>query len=260
MQNFSAIETKEKQNECKELLPLKPDHPLAAIWKSDISLLGFKIIDIYLFKAAEAQCSNIILKKCKLEEMLGKNMNMKVIEKCLQRLQSPIFVETESGRQEILLFKIARVAMRKVELIGTEQLFQIFNKEMIEWISQELTTTLQFSRRFTYILFRYLGVNRPCGSCTVGVEELRKILGCTEKTYESYKYFNEKALRKAYQEICEGTNIQFTYDPIRCDRKVVEIRFNIWKLDDNPNIFPISSQSDSTTSDSDTNANSVDRI
>ena len=54
----------------------------------------------------------------------------------------------------------------------------------------------------------------------------------TEETYTQYKRFNDLILKKCQKEICEKTECNYTYEPIKKGRRVVAIRFTVETLKD----------------------------
>lgn len=223
--------------EKKPNFPLQKDHPLLVIWKSDLSLQEFKIIDIYLTMTT-ARSRHFSMKKSELEKRLHvQRIRASMLMEHLQTLRMPI-VDEYTKKKGISLFKVAAVSMKRIELIGTPELFRIFNKDIVADISKDLPVLIQFTRRFIYLLYRYLTVNRECANWIVSLEEIRSIMGCTGKTYDQYKFFNNKALKIAYDEINKNTNLKFTYDPIRDDGEIVAIRFVILDSNDSEKHLP----------------------
>jgi hypothetical protein len=50
-------------------------------------------------------------------------------------------------------------------------------------------------------------------------------LGCTAKSYEEYKQFNQKVLKEAYEELTKKAGCKYTYKQIKKGRTVVGIEF-----------------------------------
>lgn len=231
--NLESVLDERDIGEGKTDFPLQKDHPLLVIWKSDLSLQELKILDVYL-TMTNIRSRRFSMKKNELEKKLNvQRIRADMLEKHLQTLQMPI-VDEYTKKRGISLFKVAAVSMKRVELIGTPELFRIFNRDMVAVISNDLPVLMQFTRRFIYILYRYLSVNRSCVSWTVPLEELRSIMGCTGKTYDQYKFFNNKALRIAYDEIRANTDLVYTYDPVRISGKIEAVRFIIMEEEDVP--------------------------
>ncbi|OQY07197.1 MAG: hypothetical protein B6I28_05770 [Fusobacteriia bacterium 4572_132] len=65
----------------------------------------------------------------------------------------------------------------------------------------------------------------------IEIEDLKKILQITAKSYNRYDNFKRKVLEIAKREINEKTDIQITFEEIKTGRKVTAIKFIIAKKD-----------------------------
>ena len=85
--------------------------------------------------------------------------------------------------------------------------------------------------RYTYILFLYLWENKYRKSWKVALNELKELLGCDQDAfYEQFKYFNQRILKKAQEEIKNVTDFKYTYELIKKARTVIGIQFVIESL------------------------------
>ena len=197
---------------------------LVAIWKSDISLLELKLLHMYLAKLeSDAQKTYLVtIKKKELHDALGiSRVRTEYLEACLEHLTKPI--QLGEGKS-IHLFETARWTMRRIDMVGTPELLKLYTKPMRKQLAQTASEILPFSKRYTYILYRYLQIHKTDQPWKVEFSELKDILGCTNKAMDLYRHFSDKILKVSYFEIWNKTNLRFTYDPIRSGRTVVQIQ------------------------------------
>lgn len=69
--------------------------------------------------------------------------------------------------------------------------------------------------------------NKKIKTFSLELEELRKKIGATQKSYDAFGSFKQKILTPALQEIKNTTDIVVTYEEIKRGRKVVAIKFLI---------------------------------
>ena len=101
----------------------------------------------------------------------------------------------------------------------------IFNIEEIKYIRYKLRNILKLKTLYSIILFIYLEQNKFRKKWTVSIEELKKILGCSDK-YESFKEFNRSILQPSIENVLK-TERQFQYKFIKDSRIITYIEFNL---------------------------------
>ena len=100
----------------------------------------------------------------------------------------------------------------------------IFNVEGIKYIRYKLRNILKLTSKYSYNLFMYLEQNKFRKKWTVSIEDLRKVLGCTTKSYEAFKLFNQKVLQPAIKNVNTDTERNFNYRFIK-EKKSKEIKY-----------------------------------
>lgn len=93
------------------------------------------------------------------------------------------------------------------------------------YIKYQLKNIIALASQYSIRLYPRLK-DRPYG-WTVEVDELRKLLGATAKTYEEFKRFNSLVLQKAVKEINEVTDLVVTTENIKKGRSVVAVKFEV---------------------------------
>ena len=102
----------------------------------------------------------------------------------------------------------------------------IFNVEEIKYIRYKLRNIFKLKTKYSYNLFIYLEQNKFRKKWTVSIEELKSILGCSDK-YESFKEFNRSVLQSSIENVLK-TERQFTFNFIRSNgNTITHIEFNL---------------------------------
>lgn len=230
-------------------LTVQKSIPLFSLWRSDMSLAEFKILDTYLSRinSHEPEKRTVVFTKGELEGLLGvKRINKPDLTSRLKGLGR--FVELEKGNSkkfhQIALFEEAYGEMDDngqwvVKLTCTPAAMKyIFNVEKLGYLRYKLRCIVNLSSRYTYILFTYLEHNRFRKSWEVDVDELKNILSCEDdELYQEFKFFNQRILKRCQKELQEKTECRFTYEPIKTGRRVTAIRFTLESLA--PSIEPV---------------------
>lgn len=219
-------------------LIVQKSKPLFALWRSELTLAEFKILDTYLARidSHKPDKRTVVFEKGELEELLGvKKINVADLDERLAHLMTTIKIEdnnTKRGFVRIALFEKAAAeqdeyGLRQVQLECTHSAMKyVFNIDNIGYLRYKLRCITALKSRQAYILFMYLETNRFRTPFEVELEELKTILCCEkEKTYKEFKRFNDRVLKRIQKELNEKTECKFRYEPIKKGRSVVAIRF-----------------------------------
>lgn len=227
-------------------LTVQKSRPLFSLWRSDMTLAEFKILDTYLSRidSRKPDKRTVIFTKGELEQLLGvKKINKADLSQRLNNLGR--FVEVEKSDRKIhkvALFEEAYGEMDdyglwQVKLTCTPSAMKyIFNIEELGYLRYKLRCITSLTSRYTYILFMYLEANRFRKTWEVEVDELKKILSCDDdELYKEFKRFNERILKRCQKELHEKSECRFTYEPIKKGRRVAAVKFTLETIAD---IFP----------------------
>lgn len=236
--NFKNFKTHSKNPETKKIIVQKSG-PLQLLAETNLTLTEFKIIDVYLGKinSHDPESQEIVFTKGEIEKLLGlKQIRREDLKKRLKNLfqtitlQDPdrpngfcliaLFAKSEAWQDENGLWEIRLKCTNEARKY-------IFNIENIGYIRYRLHNILNLTSRYSYILFLYLESNKFRKTWRIGVDALKKILNCSEKTYDKYYLFNSKILKTSQQELNSKTSIKFEYTGIKIGRSVKIIEFNI---------------------------------
>lgn len=218
--------------------------PLFALWRSELTLAEFKILDTYLARIDSHKPERRIVEfeKGELEKFLGvQKINQKDLEVRLKHLMKNVVEIPDSnakrGFRIVSLFEEAVVepdehGLWKIRLECTQKAMKyFFNVENLGYLRYKLRCITSISSRYTYIMFVYLESNRFRKSWEVSLDELKEILSCDkEETYKEFKRFNDRLLKRVQVEMHEKTECRYSYEPIKKGRSVVAIRFTVETL------------------------------
>lgn len=225
-------------------LTVQKSLPLFALWRSDLTLSEFKILDTYLSRidSHKPEKRAIILEKGEIENALGiQKINNQDLKLRLKHLMGNVVEvpdkDEKKGFQLVTLFEEAEAeqdddGLWNVKLECTQKAMKyFFNIENLGYLRYKLRCITSLTSRYTYIMFIYLEANRFRKSWEVPLEELKKILHCeNEATYSEFRFFNVKILKKVQKEMHEKTECQYSYFPIKRGRSVKAIRFEVKTL------------------------------
>lgn len=225
-------------------LTVQKSLPLFSLWRSELTLAEFKILDIYLSRidSRKPEKRVVIFERGELEKILDiKKINLTDLKKRLEHLLGNVVTISDKtikkGFQIITLFEWAEAEQDEngtwqVKLEATQRAMKyIFNIENLGYLRYKLRCITTISSRYTYIMFMYIEANRFRKSWNIELNELKKILNCDkEETYKEYKFFNVKILKKAQLELSKKTECIYIYEPIKKGRSVVAIRFTVETL------------------------------
>lgn len=222
----------------KDSYEVQKSTPLFSLWKSELTLAEFKILDTFLARinSRKPEQRNVIFEKGELEKLLGVvKINNKDLDARLKHLQATsINLGCDNRIDRVTLFERSQGfqdenGVWQVTLTCTQSAMKyFFNIEEIGYLRYKLRSIINISSRYSYILFMYLEQNRFRMSWTVSLDELKRILNCeNDDAYREYKYFNNLILKRCHKELNEKTELQYTYEPIRKGRKVTEIKFTL---------------------------------
>lgn len=225
-------------------LTVQKSLPLFELWRSELTLAEFKILDTYLARidSHHPEKRAVTFGKGELEEKLGvKKINQKELEERLKHLMGHVVKipdgDEKKGFRMVTLFEEAVAeqddyGLWKVKLECTQKAMKyFFNIENLGYHRYKLRCITSITSRYTYIMFIYLEANRFRKSWEVSLKELKEILNCDkEETYKEYKHFNNLILKKTQTEMLEKTECKYDYEPIKKGRTVVAIRFTLETL------------------------------
>lgn len=225
-------------------LTVQKSLPLFALWRSELTLAEFKILDTYLSRidSHKPEKRAVTFEKGELEKILGvQKINNRDLETRLKHLMGNVIKisdgDAKKGFRLVTLFEEAVAeqddyGLWQVKLECTQKAMKyFFNIEHLGYLRYKLRCITSITSRYTYITFIYLEANRFRKSWEVSLEELKQILDCDkEELYKEFKYFNRDVLKKVQKEMHEKTECKYTYEPIKKGRSVVSVKFTVETL------------------------------
>ncbi|MGO5113368.1 replication initiation protein [Oscillospiraceae bacterium LCP25S3_E10] len=225
-------------------LTVQKSLPLFYLWRSELTLAEFKILDTYLSRinSHKPDKRTVVFEKGELESLLGvKRIRMEELDERLKHLGTPIRLNDPNSKKKrftrISLFEKSVAeqdenGLWQVELTASNSAMKyFFNIENLGYLRYKLRCITSLTSRYTYIMFIYLEANRFRKSWEEELDELKAILHCeNEETYKAFKRFNDLILKKIHKEMHEKTECKYSYEPVKKGRSVVAIRFTVETL------------------------------
>ena len=231
-------------NTVKDTYVVQKSRPFFSLWQSKLTLVEFKILDIYLSKinSHHPETREVEIPKYELEKLFGvKRIKKDELDKRLRHLMSHTLKIKDSRKEDgFALISLFSKAICKKDECGVwnvklsctpEAMEYIFNIESLGYLRYKIKSIMQLQSLYSYILFMYIEYNRFRKTWTIELENLKQILDC-ENTYSEFKRFNNLVLKKSYEELTKKTELRYTYKPIRVGRKVRAIEFNVETIND----------------------------
>lgn len=220
-------------------LTVQKSNPMYGLWRSDLSLADFKVLDTYLSRinSHDPDHRTVHFEKGEIEQILGiKQLKADDLKKRLAHLGTMVPVDDPTEEQKFRMVSLFEEAICQPDADGIWQVSltctnaarkYIFNMENLGYFRYKLRTVTRLRSRYSYILFLYLEKNRHMHSTwDIGLDELKLLLKCEAgQNYQQYKRFNEKILKRCHKELTENTECQFTYEPVKRGRTVKAVRF-----------------------------------
>lgn len=227
-------------------LTVQKSTPLLSLWRSDLTLAEFKILDMYLARinSHNPDKRTVTFEKGELEQILGvKRIRIEELDARLLHLGTPIRIDDDTIPNDrfarISLFEQA-IAERdedgiwKVDLTASQAAMKyFFNVEDIGYLRYKLRCITALTSRYSYIMFLYLERNRSFKkmSWEISVDSLKEMLSCdTETNYKDFRRFNDKVLKRVQTELNQKTECKYSYTSIKHGRTVIAIHFDLKTL------------------------------
>jgi plasmid replication initiation protein len=152
------------------------------------------------------------------------------IHKIIRELMKKVF-EIRHGNRIIQLAWFSNAEYEPDDGVVKIQFSHHLKPYMLEikeiYTVNKLENILTLKSRYSASLYEILKSNLYKKQVIIELDELKQLVGATEKAYDSYANFKAKALDKAQEELKEKTDISFEYEAIKTCRKVTNIRFTI---------------------------------
>ena len=227
----------------EDKLTVQKAQPLFSLWRSDMTLAEFKILDTYLSRidSHNPDKRTVVFTKGELEQLLGvSKINKADLSQRLNNLGRFVEVEKSDHKlHKVALFEEAYGELDEngqwsIQLTCTAKAMKyIFNIEELGYLRYKLRCITSLTSRYTYILFLYLETNRFRKTWEVDADELRRILNCdNDELYKEFKFFNQRILKRCQKELFEKSECRFTYEPVKTGRRVTAVKFTLETIAD----------------------------
>jgi plasmid replication initiation protein len=151
------------------------------------------------------------------------------IQKTVDALQKrKISWEDEAGKHtEVVVFPMAQYWPKKgvIELTMYHAVIPVFLYLGNGYAQYGYEEALMLSSEYAQILFTTLARYRRTRSWRVSLDDLRKMIGATDKSYSTYSAFRTRVIDLSLKQINEHTSLNVSYVPTVQGRAVVGLEF-----------------------------------
>ena len=245
------IKKMEKKDELMSKLIVQKSKPLFGLWVSHLTLIGAKLLDVYLAKinSHDETTRMVTFKKSELEEILGmKRIKAEDLKPALNRLMDKYAIaEILNGRKHYILVNLFDIAHMEFDENGVTMVRMhcsepakkyFFNIEEYQYVSYALKKVVPLKSMYTYNMFLILQLYRWKKSFKLTLKKLREYLGCVKSkeidpenkdkdVFLEFKRFNDKVLKVTQKELAEIVNYKFTYEAVKTGKNVVSVIFHL---------------------------------
>ena len=147
-------------------LTVQKSTPLMSLWRSDMTLAQFKILDTYLSRinSHEPEKRVVCFERGEIESILGvTKISKKDLHERIRGLGRLVPVEVEPGKfRDVALFEEAygeadEDGIWRMHLECTAKAMKyVFNVDKIGYLRYKLRCVTSLTSRYTYVLFLYL--------------------------------------------------------------------------------------------------------
>lgn len=152
------------------------------------------------------------------------------IPKITKDLMKKVF-EIKEGEDIIQLSWLSSARYRKGKGIAVLKFDSSLKPYMLQlkevYTSYKLENILSLKSKYSLRLYELLKCNQFKKVWEIELEELKKILVATEKSYSVYQNIKNRIVIQAQKELKEKTDISFDFEEIKTGRKVTSIKFFI---------------------------------
>ncbi len=219
---------------------------LLASFIAPLSLIEFKLLDTYLSKVNINDPSSDFVEfyKSDFEKLVGnKRIKGAEIEKITEQFFSKDVIgieDEESGKKvkfhlfEILTSEKDARGFIKIRMQCSEKakplIFGCLNSGYIKY---QLVNISKLRSEYSARLYNYLLSMGFTQTWKISIPKLKERLFCKGKTYDDFKYLNNKILKPACDEINAITNLKYEYEAVASGRgkKKTDIIFRIISID-----------------------------
>lgn len=203
-------------------------NPISMLSESGMSIHELRVINEFIYSSMSSDREAVIRH---VEKVAGiQDATEKDISKLLSNLTSPVLFDafTFVPLFECVSAKCDLHGSWNVVLSATQTAIQrMFSGKTLEYLKRNLNNVISLKSKYSYILYLWIEKNMGAKPLVISVEELRELLGCDKKSYETFKILRNAILNKAKKEIGEKTPFQISYETIKDGLKVVAVQFNV---------------------------------
>ncbi len=156
------------------------------------------------------------------------------LKKIIIRLNKKTLIIQKDDNRELITSWVASAEYFKhegiIEFEFSEKLKPYLLQLKKEFTSFKISYIIQLKSTYSIRIYELLKQYEKIGKRRFALDDLRKMLGITEKEYPLFANFNQKVIKIAQKELSEKTDISFTVNKVKNGKKVVGIIFYINRI------------------------------
>ena len=164
----------------------------------------------------------------------GKNVRKEHLKRTLERLNKPIWIETDKSYIMFNVFNEIHVEKGNSDI--TFYFHERMEKHLLHlnnYVKTNIKNIIPLKSIYSIRIYQFLKANlykkeKYHRKHYVELDYLKEIL-LTPKSYKDFSLFKTKVLNPAFKEINKETDIEFTYNLHKKGKKIIGIEFDIKK-------------------------------
>lgn len=152
------------------------------------------------------------------------------IKQMTKNLMRKVF-EIREGKDTIQMAWFSSVRYREGEGIVILKFDNCLKPYLLQlkelYTSYKLENILSLKSKYALRLYEIMKCNQFKKAFVIELDEFKRILGITEKSYSVYQNVKNKVVLQAQKELNSKTDISFEFEEIKTGRKVTSLKFHI---------------------------------
>jgi plasmid replication initiation protein len=226
----------------KELSVIKSNEIIEARYRLDVLEQKFILYMVSLINPEDTDFKHLNVKVADFEQVMNVNgskwgnIYTAVREIIMGLNEKPLQIVKEDGTKVIINWISSAEIKPRTGVINFE-----FSERLKPYLLQlksrfthyKLNNILRLNSAYSIRMYEFLKSHQYKGGVCYGVEELKTILGVSDK-YDDYRDFKKRVLNTAQQELTLKSDICFDYTEERENRRIVRLDFKVYENPETP--------------------------
>jgi plasmid replication initiation protein len=226
----------------KELSVIKSNEIIEARYRLDVLEQKFILYMVSLINPEDTDFKHLNVKVADFEQVMNVNgskwgnIYTAVREIIMGLNEKPLQIVKDDGTKVIINWISSAEIKPRTGVINFE-----FSERLKPYLLQlksrfthyKLNNILRLNSAYSIRMYEFLKSHQYKGGVSYGVEELKTILGVSDK-YDDYRDFKKRVLNTAQQELTLKSDICFDYTEERENRRIVRLDFKVYENPQTP--------------------------